>query len=434
MNHRKCHGWSPGTPEPAGLPAGFWQADGLLLLGTPHGEGPNRGEDAPLPLGASAVERHLGKVLDSYKAFLEALERVVRDAPPKDPRVQSAVLLLRLCGQGKATHLLRTLPPTLTQAFAEELDAATETTLENLCRLEALTPNQRAQLRLPLRRGGLGLRAQEPLRGLAYLGSWIGNLEGVRDRCPSGVASRERFAAGDRAWARALTEAQAELAAEGVHLTDQGDVLSSPPRAGWAWEDDSAEVPQVQRALTKALEEKRQTQLLLRLSPEDRAWVRSCGGPGAGAWLSTAPSSEVETFTDGDYCAAVRTRLCQEVSPPGLRCSNTYSSGARAGEHCAEALDTKGTHASTCKVGGGVGRKHNDLVLLLARLLRAAGYTVEADGPGTWEPRWDRPVLNRDGSQKRDADGNLLWERARLDLRWEGGPEEPITYGDVVVS
>ena len=126
---------------------------------------------------------------------------------------------------------------------------------------------------MPLRRGGLGLRAQEPLRGLAYLGSWIGNLEGVRDRCPSGVASRERFAAGDRAWARALTEAQAELAAEGVHLTDQGDVLSSPPRAGWAWQDDSAEVPQVQRALTKALEEKRQTQLLLRLSPEDRARV-----------------------------------------------------------------------------------------------------------------------------------------------------------------
>ena len=131
LNYRKCHGWSPGTPEPAGLPAGFWQADGLLLLGTPHGEGPNRGEDAPLPLGASAVERHLGKVLDSYKAFLEALERVVRDAPPKDPRVQSAVLLLRLCGQGKATRLLRKLPPTLTQAFAEELDAATETTLEN---------------------------------------------------------------------------------------------------------------------------------------------------------------------------------------------------------------------------------------------------------------------------------------------------------------
>ena len=36
--------------------------------------------------------------------------------------------------------------------------------------------------------------------------------------------------------------------------------------------------------------------------------------------------------------------------------------------------------------------------------------------------------------KKRDADGNLLRDRARLDLRLEGGPEEPTTYGDVVVS
>jgi hypothetical protein len=67
-------------------------------------------------------------------------------------------------------------------------------------------------------------------------------------------------------------------------------------------------------------------------------------------------------------------------------------------------------------------------------LLRAAGYLVATDGPGTWEPRWDRPQLDRQGAQKRDADGNLLWEHARLDLRLEGGPEEPTTYGDVVVS
>ena len=157
-------------------------------------------------------------------------------------------------------------------------------------------------------------------------------------------------------------------------------------------------------------------------------------GPGAGAFLNTAPASEVERFTDGDFCASVRTRLCQEVSPPGLRCSNTPPTDPRAGERCAEELDTKGAHASTCKAGGGVGRKHDALVQLLGRLLRAAGYSVATDGAGTWEPRWDRPVRDRHGNQKRDEDGNLLWERARLDLRLEGGPEEPTTYGDVVVS
>ena len=256
----------------------------------------------------------------------------------------------------------------------------------------------------------------------------------MRERCPPGTASKDRFTNGDRDWARALTNAQAALAAEGVHLNDQGEVVPDPPQAAWAWEDDSAEVPQVQRALTKALDKKRRAQPLPRLPPEDRAWVRSCGGPGAGAWLNTAPSSEVERFHDADFCAAVRTRLCQEVSPPGLRCSNTYSTGPRAGEHCAENLDTKGAHASTCKVGGGVTKKHDALVRLLARLLRAAGYLVATDGPGTWEPRWDRPVRDAQGNQRRDADGNLLWDHARLDLRLEGGPEEPTTYGDVVVS
>ena len=344
------------------------------------------------------------------------------------------MLLLRLCGQGKATHLLRTLPPALTRDFAEALDATTEETVETLCRLDALTPHQRAQLRLPLRDGGLGLRAQASLRGAAYLGSWLGNLDGVRERCPAGAASQERFSGGDRAWARALTAAQAALAAEGIYLSEQGEVLTELPQAGWDWGEECAEVRQAQRALTKALDEKNRARLLNDLPPEDRAWVRSCGGPGAGAWLNTAPATEVEKFTDGDFCASVRTRLCQEVSPPGIRCFNTFSTGPRAGEHCAEELDPKGTHASTCKAGGGVGRKHNALVQLLGRLLRAAGYQVATDGPGTWEPRWDRPLLDRDGNQRRDDEGNLLWEHARLDLRLEGGPEEPTTYGDVVVS
>ena len=59
---------------------------------------------------------------------------------------------------------------------------------------------------------------------------------------------------------------------------------------------------------------------------------------------------------------------------------------------------------------------------------------MTTDGPGTWELRWDRPELDAQGNQKRDADGNLLWEHTRLDLRLEGGPEEPTTYGDAVVS
>ena len=94
LKPRKCHGWSPGIAEPAGLPADFWQPEGLLLLGTPHGEGPSRGEGALHPVGRSAVEQHLAKTLEGYRSSLAGLKEVVRDAPPKDPGVQTAVLPL----------------------------------------------------------------------------------------------------------------------------------------------------------------------------------------------------------------------------------------------------------------------------------------------------------------------------------------------------
>ena len=108
--------------------------------------------------------------------------------------------------------------------------------------MDALTPSQREQLRLPLREGGLGLRAQASLREAAYLGSWLGNLEGVRGRCPPETANKARFTEEDRDWARALTNAQAGLGAVGIHLTDQGEVVPDPPQAAWAWDDDCAEV------------------------------------------------------------------------------------------------------------------------------------------------------------------------------------------------
>ena len=87
LNERKCQAWSPSGAPPPGLPDGFWKEEGLLLLGTPHGEGPDRGQDAPLPLGSSAVHGHLGKVLLQYEEFVLGLEQVVRDAPPGSPRV-----------------------------------------------------------------------------------------------------------------------------------------------------------------------------------------------------------------------------------------------------------------------------------------------------------------------------------------------------------
>ena len=136
--------------------------------------------------------------------------------------------------------------------------------------------------------------------------------------------------------------------------------------------------------------------------------------------------TEEKAFEDGDFCAAVRLRLRQDVGL-GLRCSNTSASGWP----CAKTVDPKGDHALTCKKGPGVFGKHNGLVRLLARLLRAAGYNVATE---VWEPRWNKIQRDRQGRPKRDRRGNVLQAHARLDLRLQAPPEEPLTYGDVVVG
>ena len=89
-----------------------------------------------------------------------------------------------------------------------------------------------------------------------------------------------------------LREALAELAAEGVHRAEQGEVVrGEPPGAGWPWKDGCAPVAKAQRALPRALEAKRREELLTRPSRDDGARLRSAGGIGAGAWLSASPST-----------------------------------------------------------------------------------------------------------------------------------------------
>ncbi len=71
------------------------------------------------------------------------------------------------------------------------------------------------------------------------------------------------------------------------------------------------------------------------------------------------------------------------------------------------------------------------VIFVLARLLRAAGYHVATE---VWETRWNKPQLDRHGQPKRDRRRNVHEERARLDLRLQAPPGEPLTYGDVVVG
>ena len=182
--------------------------------------------------------------------------------------------------------------------------------------------------------------------------------------------------------ASAVTDTEAELAAGGAHLDAQGEVRAAAPAAPWEWADGFLPLPKRQRGLSRALEVRDRADFLASLGHEDAARVRSCGGPGAGGWLTALPVDAALRFDDGAYQIATRLRLGQHVLLGGERCANEYTGIARDGAQrrattCPGRLDSRGVHALACLVGGGPRRRHDGLRDLHATLLHLLGIDHE---------------------------------------------------------
>ena len=82
---------------------------------------------------------------------------------PHLPDLQSAWALLLYCAVPRCNHLLRTLPPAMSQPYAEAHDQAIQATLRQFLHLDSAPTGEEAdRLRrlssLPLGLGGCGLR------------------------------------------------------------------------------------------------------------------------------------------------------------------------------------------------------------------------------------------------------------------------------------
>ena len=271
-----------------------------------------------------------------------------------------------------------------------------------------------------------GLRAQ------AWLGSWLGTLPAVRALAGERLASAEVCTQGQEGWAVALREATKELAAEGVYLDHTGTVSGEEPAQPWGWADGTPALAQRQRLLSRRRAEASRTRLLTTLPPAARARLRSCGGPGAGAWLLAAPTSNATRFKDAEFrvCSRLRLRVPLGLGGPTDRRRNRRTGDPLeeeppgvAGRECQKPLDADGFHALTCRVGGLVIRRHHAIRDVFAWIGRAAGYVSSTE---VFEPAWTRARVN--------AQGELEVEQARLDCRFDGPPFDPLTYGDVVES
>jgi len=430
LDTAKTQVWRAEGGCPPGCEA-YWLPNGLVLLGGPLADEDELTGGAALLGTEGFVQGFLASKLEKFEAFLAGVERTVEEAAPHLPRAQSGNLLLRTCGLGRLTHLTRLLPPAATEAFATAADNAALATFTKLASLDNLTTLQQQQARLSLRRGGMGLRSLHERRSAAWVGSWLTTLPRVRASCPAGWAgedllTRDGPAWTEEGWAAALLDACYDLAARGAHLDAEGDVCADPPDAPWAWKDGFAPLRKKQGELSKKLEDAALRSLLQNETLPGRARVRSCGGPGAGAWLSAIPADAGLSFNDEEFATAARFRLGQHLCLGGQQCGNAYARdgpGHRAGDRCQGRLDAQGLHAATCQVGGRRTRTHNALRDLYAELLQSAGYAVLRE---QHVPAWDR--------WRRRRNGQWEVERAVLDLRLEAPPDAPITYLDMVVA
>ena len=200
----------------------------------------------------------------------------------------------------------------------------------------------------------------------------------------------------------------------------------------WGWEDGAPALEKRQRLFGRRRAEASRGRLLTTLPPQQQARLRSCGGAGAGAWLLAAPTGATTRLTDLEYKVCARLRLRLPLHLGGLldRCRNRRSgdaaeapAGGGPGGECGKSLDADGFHALTCLVGGLVIRRRHMFRDILAAIGREAGYISSTE---VYEPAWTRARTNERGE--------VEVEQARLDSRFNGPPNDPLVYGDVVVS
>ena len=115
----------------------------------PAGGLPHESDERRVDLGSgNYAEERSKEVADRAAALLDRFAELPAEASPHLPAVQVGALLLRLCGQGKLTHLLRSNTPASTEAAARSYSDALLRTYEALAELDPLTTNQALQCQL----------------------------------------------------------------------------------------------------------------------------------------------------------------------------------------------------------------------------------------------------------------------------------------------
>jgi hypothetical protein len=303
---------------------------------------------------------------------------------------QNAMLLLRNSHLSSLSFLARSLTPEITYPASLVFDEATMNSLHVILGTDQPIPAEaQKQASLPTRLGGLGLIEQRTRIHASFYAAAVAATP-FTNGVLSGLGRSTNYV-------NALAASHAHLLASGVRPTD-GLFASTFVDHRSLSSAHVAPGTKVQKMLSKMIDEQCLNNLQDSLRTlKDQRRFRAIAQNGVAAWLHAIPSDEDLTLRDVDMKTALRLWL-------GMSVVNFTLSQCPCGADLRENF----CHAHSCvhTRGRSVRGRHDDLVKLLARFIRAL------DGSVTVED-YD---AQRNHSARPDLTARLMHRRAFVDL------------------
>ena len=333
INHSKCELFSQNA-DFALFPSQMKTSTepNLVILGVPIGD-----------------FQHCSAFISSKRTMAVKLLESLESVGSQDPHV---ALVLRFCGGFcKLSHIARTTPPALA---GKELALFDNNVRQSFTECLALYPSDANwdQAQLSLSHGGLGLRSLALHSPAAYIASLSA----------SGTASIH---------STHLNHA--------LDMYNQSISLETPLTV-----TDVVHTKCCQKKLSSNIEDVQFKCLLNKSSLADKARLLSVSAQHSSSWLSMIPTPGQCLHLDPEEChIAIKWWLGMDTSA-GSQCSLCYD----------HSLDPLGHHATTCKRGGDVVIRHNNIRNILAESFRRAGINVQCEaGSGlSHDNRHTRPA------------------------------------------
>ena len=381
LNLGKCHLWGPGIQDtgesiphyPDGLALDhpgraipvipFVENSGITLLGVP----------IDYPGSSHCTWRHWAAKVDETLALLDRLRLF--------PDGQIRHTLLRFCLDAcRVMHLERSTVISKAGDAPQRLHDALRVAAEDLVSM-GVSDATWAQVTLPLRLGGLGIRDPLQMQPSARMAALVG-LE---------LHGRERVGVPDVALTKQSSDLPATIASLqsqlGPHFEPLAGWHANPSQLASASFDHSS-----QRWWAEQVAKEHRSRLCQLGTARDMARLRAQEGPISNGWMSVLPSRALRTdINDGDYRVLLRWWLGLPLLPVGQTLPGCPA--------CREPVDPFGDHFVCCDKNGST-RRHNALRDSLFEVL------VQGSIPAAKEVT--------SGNRRRPADILLIaWERGR---------------------